>query len=153
MTKEKMYNERLVELRPLIFAIKTAIELYGREEAKKFAKTLFDRYAEDRFVTVFKDIPLDKRWQEFKNQTLEYADDISYSMVASDETMVKINYHWCVFYEIFKDYGLGEFVPLYCETDFDTCRKIHPGIKMTRTQILADGGDCCDHCWTYKPDA
>ena len=43
MSKEKMYSERLVELRPLIFAIKSAIELYGRDEAKKFAKVLFDK--------------------------------------------------------------------------------------------------------------
>lgn len=152
MTKEEIYNERQIELKPLIFALQAAIELHGRDKAKQLAKAAFDKYADDRFVQKYGNVPLDDIWHTFRNSVVEYADDVQYSIDVQEANRIKIKYHWCSFLEIFKDHGLADFVPLYCDTDFATCRKIHPGITLTRTQILADGGSCCDHCWTFNPE-
>jgi hypothetical protein len=128
----------------------SAIELYGIEEAKKLAHTTLEKYAHDRFVREFDEIPTEKRWPMFRDETIKYADGIQYSIAEHDENMVQIKCTFCTFLEVFKKYGLEDFVPIYCATDYSVCKAIHPDIKMTRTQTLADGADYCDHCWTFK---
>jgi hypothetical protein len=152
MNKNEIYQARLPELKPLIFALQAAIELYGREKAKELARVAFEKYAYDRFVAGYAQIPPAQRWAKFRDELLEYADDTQYAIDFQEKNRVKIKYQWCVFLEIFRDHGLADFVPLYCATDFTTCQQIHPGITMTRTQTLADGASCCDHCWTYHPE-
>lgn len=152
MNKNDIYQARLAELKPMIFALRSAIELYGREKAKELAKATFEKYADDRFVQEYRKIPRDERWAKFQQDCLNWADDIQYSIDIHEENMVKVRYLWCVFFEIFKDHGLEDFVPLYCDTDFATCRKIHPDITLIRTETLAMGGPYCDHCWEYMPE-
>lgn len=93
---------------------------------------------------------MDKRWEFFRSNLLKMADNISFSIDEHNENMIKIKYVWRSFLEIFKKYGLEEFVPQYCNTDYDTCQKIHPGIKMTRTRTLVES-EFCDHCREYAP--
>jgi hypothetical protein len=150
MTRDEIYRERWGDLKALVFALQSAVELFGASEAKRFAKLLFERYAHDRFVTPFEAVPRDERWQRFREVCLAHADGVQYSIESQSENEVRIRYHWCTFWEIMKDHGLADFVPLYCETDYATCRAVHPGITMTRTQTLAEGGDHCDHCWRYE---
>ena len=59
MKKDEKYIRRLIELRPMIFCLLAAIDLYGRDEAKKLAEKALQKYAEDRFVKPYKDIPMD----------------------------------------------------------------------------------------------
>ncbi len=152
VNKDDIYQVRFVELKPLIFALQSAIELYGRDKAGELAKVTLEKYADDRFVAAFDDIPAEKRWEKFRDDVIQFADDKQYSIDAHDKNMVKIKYLWCAFLDIFKAHGLEDFVPLYCDTDYTTCQKIHAGITMTRTQTLADGAPHCDHCWTYNPE-
>jgi hypothetical protein len=150
MSRDQKYQERLGELRPLIFSLQAAIELFGRERAKEMAKLALEKYAQARFVTSFDDIPMEERWEKFRGGIIHHADDIEYSVEKVDDSMIKIKYLRCIFLEIFRDYGLEDFVPLYCDTDYSTCRQIHPGISMTRTQTLAEGASFCDHYWVYR---
>jgi hypothetical protein len=150
MNREKLLEERRAELKPLIFCLQTAIELYGRDKAKELAQESFEKYAEDRFVRGYDIVPENQRWRRFKEDIEKLDDGTFYTVAVRSERMIKIKYVWCTFLEVFKEYGLEDFVPLYCDTDYRTCQKIHPGIKMTRTKTLADGDDHCDHCWTYE---
>jgi len=152
MTKEEIYKARLVELQPLIFALQSAIEIFGRDKARELAEATFAKYADDRYVRDFENTPLDERWAKFVEDILNAADDNQYSVDLHEENMIKIRYQWCVFLEIFKKFGLEDFVPLYCETDFVTCQKVHPGINLIRTETLAMGAPYCDHCWEYAPE-
>lgn len=152
MTREEIYKARLAELKPLIFALQSAIEVFGRDKAKELAEAAFTKYADDRFVREFRNIPLDERWAKFLEDRLNGADDIQYSIDMHEENMVKVRYLWCVFLDIFRKYGLEDFVPLYCETDFITCQKIHTGITLSRTETMAMGAPYCDHCWEFTPE-
>ena len=151
MTREEMYKQREVELKPLIMCLQSAIELYGHDQAKELGRATMEKYAYNRFVKEFEDIPMDQRWGIFREEVISHADDLVYTIDKHDDNSIRIKYHWCSFHEVFKAYGLEDFVSLYCDTDFTTCRKIHPDITMTRTKILPDGADFCDHSWTYKP--
>ena len=152
MTWEERYRHRLAELRPLIFCLKSAIELFGRKNARELAQLTLEKYADDRFVAPYDDILKDKRWQTFRDDIIHRADDIEYSIEKYNENMVKVKYKRCMFYQIFDEYGLKDFVPIYCQTDYTTCQNIHPGISMTRTQSIADGAPHCDHEWNFKSD-
>lgn len=152
MTKDERYQKRLVELKPLVFCIQSAIELFGRDEAKRLAKVAFDKYAEDLFVVPYKTLPMEERWPTFRDNIIKNADDVEYSIEKRDDDMVKVKYLRCLFLEVFRDYGLEDFVPLYCHTDYKYPAAIHPGITMTRTQTLAEGAPYCDHCWKFKPE-
>ena len=151
MKQEELYQQRLVELKPLIMCLQTSLELFGREATEKLAQITLEKYAHDRFVKQYDGIALDERWRIFRGNIVKYSDGYGYELIEQDEHVIKIKYHWCSFYEIFKDFGLADFVKMYCDTDYTTCRQIHPGINMTRTKILAAGDNCCDHCWTYTP--
>ncbi len=151
MKKDEILKQRLTELKPLAMCLQAAIELFGREKARELAKLALAKYAEDRFVKEFEDVSMDKRWSIFKNGVIKYADGVQYKIEKQEENLVKLKYLWCSFLEVFRKYGLEDFVPLYCETDYTTCRKIHPRIKMTRTKTLVES-DHCDHCWVYTPE-
>ncbi len=142
----------MAELRPLIFCLKSAIELFGRKSARELALLTLEKYADDRFVAPYDDIPKDKRWQTFRDDIIHRADDIEYSIEKYSENMVKVKYKRCMFYRIFDEYDLGDFVPIYCQTDYTTCRNIHPNISITRTQTIAGGAPHCDHEWNFKSD-
>ncbi len=150
MTWEERYKLREAELKPLILCLKSAIELFGRQKARDLARLTLESYADDRFVAPYEDIPKDKCWSNFRDDIIHNADDIEYSIEKYGENMVKVKYVRCMFYEIFEEYGLGDFVPIYCQTDYATCRKIHPDIGMTRTQTIAGGATHCDHEWKFK---
>ncbi|UCD94413.1 MAG: L-2-amino-thiazoline-4-carboxylic acid hydrolase [Candidatus Zixiibacteriota bacterium] len=147
---DEIYEERLKELKPLIYCIQSSIKLLGKTKAKKLAKMTLEKYANERFVVPYNDIPLEKKWPAFRDDIFKYADDVQYSIEKFSDTMVRIRYKRCIFYEIFKDHGLADFVPLYCATDYSTARAVDPKIKMTRTQTIATGAECCDHCWEYE---
>ncbi|UCD17795.1 MAG: L-2-amino-thiazoline-4-carboxylic acid hydrolase [Candidatus Zixiibacteriota bacterium] len=150
MTKDEQYQQRLVELKPLCLFLQAAVETLGRDRAREVATEAFDKYAFDRFVTFYNDIPRAERWQVFRDNVRKYAGLGFYTVEKDTDNMIKIHYHRCIFLEIFRDFGLEDFVPLYCDTDFTTCRKIDPDISMIRTMTLADGDPYCDHCWQYK---
>jgi hypothetical protein len=150
MNKDEKYQKRLKELKPLIFSLQAAIELFGREKAKEMAELIFEKYAEERSVAPYKRLPQEKRWQVFRNHLLHNADDLEYSIEAVKSNMVKVKYLRCLFLEIFRDHDLEDFVPIYCRTDYTTAAKIDPQINFSRTQTLAEKAPYCDHCWTYK---
>jgi hypothetical protein len=150
MTMDKKYRQRLKELKPLIYCIQSSIKLLGRAKAKELAKMTLEKYASERFVAPYKDIPLEKRWPGFLESVISNADGIEYSVEEYTSSMVKVKYKRCIFHEIFKDHGLADFVPLYCAIDYTTARAIDPKIKMTRTQTISLGAEYCDHCWEYE---
>ncbi len=106
MKKDNRYQQRLVELRPMIRFIEAAIETLGRDKAKELAVLAFEKYAYDRFVEDYQKLSMEKRWPIFRDGIIDYADGDTYSIEKYDETMVKIKYHRCVFLEIFRDFGL-----------------------------------------------
>jgi len=152
MSIDDRYKKRLAELKPLIFALQAAIELFGRDQAKRLAGAALKKYADDRFVKPYEKTPPDERWPVFRNNLIHNADDIEYSIEQHNDSMVKVRYKRCIFYEIFRDHGLKDFVPIYCGTDYSTATGIHPHLEFTRSQTLAEGAPYCDHCWTYKAD-
>jgi len=152
MTWDERYKQREAELKPMIFCLKAAIDMFGRKKAKELARLTLDKYADDRFVAPYENIPKDKRWTTFRDDIIHRADDIEYSIEKHNEQMVKVKYLRCMFFEIFKKYGLADFVPIYCQTDYTTCRKIDSNISMTHTQTIAGGASHCNHEWKYEPD-
>jgi len=151
MKAEDKYLQRLMELKPLCLMIQAAIELWGRDQARELAVAGLNKYAHDRFVTPYDTVPTDQRWELFRNNIRIHANPEEYTIIEDTGNMIKLRYHRCFFLEVFRKFGLEDFVPLYCDTDFTTCRAIHSGITMTRTQTLADGAAYCDHCWRYDP--
>lgn len=152
MTGDKKYLERLSELKPLIYCLQCAIELFGKDEAGKLAKVTLEKYARERFVAPYENIPPDERWPKFRDDIINNADDVQYSLEVHSENKVKIRHHRCIFMEIFRVFGLEEFVPYYCDTDYTTARAISPDIKFTRTQTVVSGAPYCDHCWEYRTE-
>jgi hypothetical protein len=152
MTWEEKLKNREAELKPLILCLKSAVDLVGRQKAKELARLTLEKYADDRFVAPYEDIPKDKRWSTFRDDIIHRADDIEYSIEKHDENMVKVKYMRCMFFEIFDKHGLGDFVPIYCQTDYTACKKVHPGISMTHSKTIAGGAPHCNHEWIYSPD-
>ena len=150
MTKDTLYQQCLKELKPMILTLQAALELFGEKQTERLAKTAIEKYAIDRFVRPYENIPLEKRWQTFRDNLIANADGKVYTIEESSENMIRAKFIRCLFLEIFREFGLERFVPIYCQTDHITAQLIHPNLTFRRTQTLAEGASFCNHQWIYN---
>lgn len=85
-----------------------------------------------------------------KSQEKKYPLDWVWSIKKCDggSCDVAIDYTECGIYKFFNMQGAAELVPYICKLDYILFEKL--GLKLTRTQTVADGHDCCDFRINYN---
>lgn len=149
--KDQHYERAKSKIQLAVYFAKEMIEELGREKALDIIGKAYQKYSNDTFPEPYLDIPLEKRFQKFKDDLKADAESETYLAIVEDtDTHIKVRFNRCPYYEVYADYGIPEVCQKYCDGDFEAFRKVHPKLRVTREHEIAYGDDYCDHCWTLE---
>jgi len=78
---------------------------------------------------------------------------LEFDVLAATDNKLSLNVTRCRYAEMYKKHGIEEFgYLLSCGRDFALIEGFNPGIKLTRTQTIMEGADCCDFCFTQRDE-
>ena len=70
---------------------------------------------------------------------------LDFEVVESTDTSLVINVKRCLYAEMYERSGLAGYgFLLSCGRDYALAAGFNPAIKLTRTQTIMEGADCCD---------
>jgi hypothetical protein len=149
--KDTLYKQAENKIKLAVYFAREMIEELGRERALEIIGNAYQKYSNDHFVEPFENIPLDNRFQAFKDDLKTKAEKAGNPVVVEEsDRHIKVRFDRCPTYEVYRDYGIPEVCQKYCDGDFEAFRKVHPKLKMTREHEIAYGDAYCDHCWTLE---
>lgn len=149
--KDPLYERVINELKLAIYFAKEMIEELGKDHALRIIGKAYQKYSNDHFSKPYIDLPMDKRFLQFKEDLkTESGRDKSFTITEESEKHIKVRFHRCPYYEIYRDYGIPEVCQKFCDGDFEAFQNIHPKLKVSREHEIAYGDTFCDHCWTLE---
>jgi len=149
--KDPLYERAKNKIQLAAYFAKEMIETLGREKALEIIGKAYQNYSNDYMSEPYLDIPLEKRFQKFKEDLKSKAEEHKHFTITEEsDTHIKVMFNRCPYYEVYKDYGIPEVCQKYCDGDFEAFRKVHPRLRVTREHEIAYGDACCDHCWTME---
>jgi len=149
--KDHLYERAKGKIQLAAYFAKEMIEELGKEKALEIIGKAYQKYSNDHLLEPYLDIPIDKRFQKFREDLkAEAGRDKLFTIVEDSNTHIKVKFNRCPYYEVYKDYGIPEVCQKYCDSDFEAFRKIHPKLRVTREHEIAYGDTYCDHCWTLE---
>jgi hypothetical protein len=149
--KDSLYEKSKSKIQLAAYFAQEMIEALGREKALEIIGRAYQKYSNEYMSEPYLNIPLDRRFQKFKDDLIFKSErDKHFTIVEESGTHIKVKFHRCPHYEVYKDYGIPEVCRKYCDSDFEASRKIHPKLRFTREHEIAYGDDYCDHCWTLE---
>lgn len=78
---------------------------------------------------------------------------LEFEVLVANDNKLSLNVTRCRYAEMYKKRGIEEFgYLLSCGRDFALVEGFNPGIKLTRTQTIMEGADCCDFCFTQRDE-
>jgi len=122
------------------------------EKAFRIAKKGFANYMTHHYNMILaSERPnTQKRFDKFRKHYEEGARRSSYlDIVESSPKVLEARFIRCPFSEVMKEYGLFEFAPAFCLSDYAFTENCLPGVKFERAHEIVKGDDHCDHTWVY----
>jgi hypothetical protein len=149
--KDTVYERVKGELKLAVFFAKEMIDELGRDRALEIIGKAYQKYSNEHMVEPYLDVPMEERFPLFKeNLKAEAERDKSFVITEESDRHIKVRFHRCPYYEVYRDYGIPEVCQKFCDGDFEAFRLVHPKLRVTREHELAYGDDFCDHCWTFE---
>ncbi len=148
---DQIYERAKGKIQLAVYFAKEMIEELGRERALEIIGKAYQKFSNDTFPEPYLDIPMEKRFQKFREDLKAKAEQEAHlSIVEDSDRHIKVRFDRCPTYEVYADYGIPEVCQKYCDSDFEAFRHVHPKIKVTRKHEIAYGDAYCDHCWTLE---
>ncbi len=148
---DQIYERAKGKIQLAVYFAKEMIEELGRERALEIIGKAYQKFSNDTFPEPYLDIPMEKRFQKFRDDLKAKAEQEAHlSIVEDSDRHIKVRFDRCPTYEVYADYGIPEVCQKYCDSDFEAFRHVHPKIKVTREHEIAYGDAYCDHCWTLE---
>lgn len=149
--KDPLYERAKSKIQLAVYFAKEMIEELGRDKALEIIGKAYQKYSNDTFSEPYLDIPLEKRFQIFKEDLKAKAESDKHFTIEEDsDTLIKVRFNRCPYHEVYSDYGIPEVCQKYCDSDYEAFRKVHPKLRVTREHEIAYGDDYCDHCWSLE---
>ena len=149
--KDALYKEAENRVKLAAYFAKEMIETLGKDKAMEIIGRAYQRYSNAHFSEPYLDMPLEKRFQAFKEDLKARAKENEHPVVLEEsDRHIKVRFSRCPTYEVYKDYGIPEVCQKYCDSDFEAFPQIDPKIRVTREHEIAYGDSYCDHCWTLE---
>jgi hypothetical protein len=127
------------------------IEELGRDRALEIIGRAYQKYSNDHFAEPYLDMPLEERFQAFKEDLKSNAEKRDYLTITEEsDSHIKVRFDRCPYYEVYRDYGIPEVCQKYCDGDFEAFRYVHPKLTVTREHEIAYGDGFCDHTWSLE---
>jgi len=148
---EQLYEKSKGKIQLAVYFAKEMIEELGKERALEIIGKAYQKFSNDTFPEPYLDIPMEKRFQKFREDLKAKAEQEAHLTIVEDsDRHIKVRFDRCPTYEVYADYGIPEVCQKYCDGDFEAFRHVHPNIKVTREHEIAYGDAYCDHCWTLE---
>lgn len=149
--KDALYKRVENELKLAVYFAKEMIQELGKERALEIIEKAYQKYSNALFSEPYINIPMEERFIKFKeNLKVESERDKSFTIVEESDKHIKVRFHRCPYYEVYRDYGIPEVCQKFCDADFEAFKEIHPKLKVTRNHEIAYGDDLCDHNWILE---
>jgi hypothetical protein len=76
---------------------------------------------------------------------------LTFAFVEDTGKAVEVRVTECLWAKTFREAGAADIgYAAICHPDFATAPAFNPKMRMTRTQTLMQGHDCCNHRWTLQ---
>jgi predicted ArsR family transcriptional regulator len=148
---DQLYERAKGKIQLAVYFAKEMIEELGKERALEIIGKAYQKFSNDTFPEPYLDIPMEKRFQKFREDLKAKAEQEAHLTIVEDsDRHIKVRFDRCPTYEVYADYGIPEVCQKYCDGDFEAFRHVHPNIKVTREHEIAYGDAYCDHCWTLE---
>jgi predicted ArsR family transcriptional regulator len=148
---DQLYEKAKGKIQLAVYFAREMIEKLGKERALEIIGKAYQKFSNDTFPEPYLDIPMEKRFQKFKEDLKAKARQEAHLTIVDDsDRHIKVRFDRCPTYEVYADYGIPEVCQKYCDGDFEAFRHVHPNIKVTREHEIAYGDAYCDHCWTLE---
>jgi predicted ArsR family transcriptional regulator len=148
---DQLYERAKGKIQLAVYFAREMIEDLGKERALEIIGKAYQKFSNDTFPEPYLDIPMEKRFQKFREDLKEKAEQEAHlSIVEDSDNHIKVKFDRCPTYEVYADYGIPDVCQKYCDSDFEAFRNVHPKIKVTREHEIAYGDTYCDHCWTLE---
>lgn len=148
---EQLYEKAKGKIQLAVYFAKEMIEELGKERALEIIGKAYQKFSNDTFPEPYLDIPMEKRFQKFREDLKAKAEQEAHLTIVEDsDRHIKVRFDRCPTYEVYADYGIPEVCQKYCDGDFEAFRHVHPNIEVTREHEIAYGDAYCDHCWTLE---
>jgi predicted ArsR family transcriptional regulator len=148
---DQVYERAKGKIQLAVYFAKEMIEELGKERALEIIGKAYQKFSNDTFPEPYLDIPMEKRFQKFREDLKAKAEQEPHLTIVEDsDNHIKVRFDRCPTYEVYADYGIPEVCQKYCDGDFEAFRHVHPNIKVTREHEIAYGDAYCDHCWTLE---
>lgn len=149
--KDALYGRVRNEIKLAVYFAKEMYKVLGRDKALSIIGQAYQRYSNDHMSEPYLDMPLENRFSKFKkNLKAEANRDKSFIITEESDTHIKVKFHRCPYYEVYKDFGIPEVCRKFCDADFKAFRKVHPRLHLTHEHEISRGDDYCDHFWTLE---
>ena len=148
---DALYERVRQEIKLAVYFAREMYESLGKDRALEIIGRAYQNYSDDHMSEPYLDMPMEKRFSKFKeNLKAEAERDKSFRIVEESDTHIKVKFHRCPYYEVYKEYGIPEVCEKFCDADFGAFRKVHPRLRLARTHEIPRGDSYCDHCWTLE---
>ena len=149
--KDALYKEAENRVKLAAYFAKEMIETLGKDKAMDIIGRAYQKYSNAHFSEPYLDMPMEKRFQAFKEDLKARAKENEHPVVVEEsDRHIKVRFNRCPTYEVYKDNGIPEVCQKYCDSDFEAFPQIDPKIRVTREHEIAYGDSYCDHCWTLE---
>jgi hypothetical protein len=95
-----------------------------------------------------------EKWDAFNEMSMSRIreNELEFEVLKEDSEAFDINFTRCKFAEFFQQIGEPELgVVLMCDSDFQVVDEVaSPEVELTRTQMIMQGGCCCDFRFTIR---
>lgn len=121
--KDPLYERVKGELKLAVFFAKEMIEKLGKDRALDIIGRTYQNYSKDHMPEPYLDIPMDERFPKFKeNLKAEAERDKNFVVTEESDNHIKVRFHRCPYYEVYRDYGMPEVCQKFCDGDFEAFR-------------------------------
>jgi hypothetical protein len=146
--KDAIYEKAKERVELAAYFAKEMIEELGQNKALAIIEKAYHKYSTNRFAGPYQSLPPDERFAAFKAKVrAEQQESQSFDIIAETDTSIKVRFHRCAVYEVFRDFGIPEVCQKYCDADFVAFPELHPKMRITREHEIAYGDEYCDHHW------
>ena len=142
---EEDVKQEMGRIRLACYFARQMIEELGEEQALGIIARAYEQFSGDYFQDMAAEhgddmIGLAKAAKSFPHTEI---------VEATDEKLA-IRVSRCAHYLAWKELGLPQVAPLYCDGDYAATKRFNPRMKVVRTKELARGADHCNHTWLYE---
>ena len=150
--KDDIYQKKKEEALTAISFLEAISENVDNDTAFKIASDAFEKYMTNLYKNILASTEegTQERFDKFRSFYEDYAKKTPYlKIIKSTPEILEVKYERCPFYEVLNDIGFKDLAYAFCLSDPVFTKNVLPGVKFSRSNVIAKNGPYCDNKWTF----